>query len=182
MNDGYEDVAVKKLGDHNMTSGLRGGKYSSFEAGTRIPFIIRWPKKIKPGESSALISQIDLFASFAKLTDQTLRENDAPDSIDHLSALMGNDQNGRSHVMQEAMGKNLSIRIKKWKYIEPKAGPKIIANKNIESGRDKKPQLYNILADTGETKNVAEKYPEIVEKMESLIKRIREQGDRSIKH
>jgi arylsulfatase A len=164
-----------------MTGGLRGGKYSSFEAGTRIPFLIRWPGKINPGKSGALISQIDLFASLAKLTRQSLNKNDAPDSIDHFSALTGHDRRGRDYVVEEAMGGPLSVRLKEWKYIEPKDGPKIIVNKNIESGRDKNVQLYNVISDPGETTNVAEKYPEIAAKMETLLNQIKENGDRSIR-
>ena len=182
LNDGYEDDAVEKLGEHNITAGLRGGKYSSFEAGTRIPFVIRWPGKIKTGESNALLSQVDLFASFSKLTDQTLSANEAPDSIDNLATLMGRDLNGRSYVVEEAMGKYLSVRVKKWKYIEPKDGPKIMADKNIETGRDKNPQLYNILADPNETTNVAEENPDIVKEMQSLLDQIKKVNDRSIKN
>jgi arylsulfatase A-like enzyme len=182
LNDGYEDNAVEKNGSHNMTGGLRGGKYSSFEAGTRIPFLIRWPGRINPGESDALISQIDLFASFARLTHQSLNKNNAPDSIDNLSALMGNGKHGRDYVVQEAMGGPLSVRLKEWKYIEPKEGPKIFVNKNIESGRDKNAQLYNVISDPGEKTNVAEKYPEIVNKMETLLNQIKEDGNRFIRH
>ena len=60
LDDGYEDDAVKKRNGHQQNGPLRGGKYSAFEAGTRVPFILNWPKQVKPGTSSALISQIDL--------------------------------------------------------------------------------------------------------------------------
>ncbi|MBN1781101.1 arylsulfatase [bacterium] len=180
LNDGYEDDAVEKTGTHNMTGSLRGGKYSSFEAGTRIPFLIRWPGKIRPGKNDALISQIDLFASFARLTHQSLGKNDAPDSMDNLSALLGKDRYGRHHVVQEAMGGPLSVRMKEWKYIEPKEGPKLMADKNIETGRDKKAQLYHVIRDPGERNNVAEKYPEMTSQMETLLNRIRDKNDRSI--
>ena len=180
LNDGYEDDAVEKNGSHNMTGGLRGGKYSSFEAGTRIPFLIRWPGEINPGESRALVSQIDLFASFAKLTHQPLSRNDAPDSIENLSVLMGNDSHGRDYVVQEAMGGPLSVRSREWKYIEPNDGPKMLLDKNIETGRNKNPQLYNVISDPGEITNVAEKYPDVVDKIETLLNQIKEEGDRSI--
>ena len=49
LNDGYYDDAVEKIGDHTPSGGLRGGKYSLFEAGTRVPFITYWKGKIKPG-------------------------------------------------------------------------------------------------------------------------------------
>ena len=48
LNDGYYDDAVEKIGNHDPKGGLRGGKYSIFEAGTRVPFITYWKGKIKP--------------------------------------------------------------------------------------------------------------------------------------
>lgn len=67
VNDGYQDQAIELLGDHRPWGELRGGKYSIFEAGTRVPFIVSWPAKVIPGVSDALVSHIDLFASMAEL-------------------------------------------------------------------------------------------------------------------
>ena len=52
LNDGYYDDAVEKLGNHKPSGGLRGGKYSLFEAGTKVPFISYWKGKINPGAVS----------------------------------------------------------------------------------------------------------------------------------
>src|SRR5690606_12071279 len=57
INDGYYDDAVEKLGDHKPAGPLRGGKYSLFEAGTRVPFIVHWANAVKPKVSDAMISQ-----------------------------------------------------------------------------------------------------------------------------
>ena len=59
--------AVEKLGDHTPAGPFRGGKYSNFEGGTRVPFVVRWPARVKPAVSDALVSQVDLLASFAAL-------------------------------------------------------------------------------------------------------------------
>ena len=67
LNDGYFDDAVEKLGKHKPNGPLRGGKYSLFEAGTRVPFVTYWKGKIEPKVSHALVCQMDLLASFAKL-------------------------------------------------------------------------------------------------------------------
>src|SRR5688500_10376862 len=72
VDDGYEDQAVELLGSHKPAGNLRGGKYSAFEAGTRVPFIVRWPGQEKKGVSDALFSQVDLYASLATLADQTI--------------------------------------------------------------------------------------------------------------
>ena len=60
LNDGYYDDAVEKNGHHQPAGGLRGGKYSLFDAGTRVPFVLYWKNKIAPKVSDALISQLDL--------------------------------------------------------------------------------------------------------------------------
>jgi arylsulfatase A-like enzyme len=67
VNDGYDDDAVEKLGDHKPWGPLRGGKYSLFEAGTRVPFITCWKGRITPEVSDALVCQVDLLSSIARL-------------------------------------------------------------------------------------------------------------------
>ena len=52
VDDGYRDDAVTKLGGHRPAGPLRGGKYSAFEGGTRVPFVVRWPARVKPGVST----------------------------------------------------------------------------------------------------------------------------------
>ncbi len=180
LNDGYQDLAEEMVGDHRMTGPLRGGKYSSFEGGTRIPFIVRWPQQIQSGESDALISQVDFLSSFARLTDQTLLQNDAPDSIDLLSALTGESQKGREHLVQEAIGEHLSLRMGDWKYIVPGAGAKIMAGKNIETGRDPDPQLYRLSDDVGEQDNMASDYPDVLKTMMGLMETLHQKGHRFV--
>ncbi|MEO0332995.1 MAG: sulfatase-like hydrolase/transferase, partial [Bacteroidota bacterium] len=65
VDDGYHDEAVEKLGGHKPAGPFRGGKYSAFEAGTRVPLLLRWPNRTEPGVSDALTSQIDFLASMA---------------------------------------------------------------------------------------------------------------------
>ena len=64
VDDGYQDRAEELLNGHSPAGPLRGNKYSAFEGGTRIPAIVRWPKKItQPQVSDVLVSQIDWLAS-----------------------------------------------------------------------------------------------------------------------
>lgn len=63
IDDGYQDEAAMRLGGHTPSGIYRGGKYSLYEAGTRVPFIVRWPSCVKPGEQSAVFSQIDVYRS-----------------------------------------------------------------------------------------------------------------------
>jgi len=175
IDDGYHDEAVTKLNGHTPAGKLRGGKYSAFDAGTRVPLLIRYPGKIKAGSvSDALNSQLDFYASFAALTGQKITGNNAPDSHNTLDVLLGKSKTNRAFVVEQAVNGTLSLLKGDWKYIEPSNGPKINKLTNIELGYDPAPQLYNLKTDLGEKNNVAAKNPKQVSMMEALLKTIRE--------
>lgn len=174
VDDGYRDQAVESLGEHRPNGPWRGGKYSKFEGGTRVPFLVRWPERVKPGVSEALVSQVDLFASFAELLGQALATDDAPDSLNLLPALLGDRSVGREHLVEHAAG--LGLRRGSWKYIRPADGPKKNAPTNTELGNDPAPQLYQLADDPGETRNLAATNPSIVEEMEAILVRTRQGG------
>ncbi|HQH23338.1 MAG TPA: arylsulfatase [Bacteroidales bacterium] len=174
VDDGYRDDAVEKLGDHKPAGPLRGGKYSAFDGGTRIPFIIYWPEKIRPGTTDALFSQIDLMASFASLTGQELSSGTGPDSFNSLAALTGKTKKGREWLVEHSLNGRLSLIKDDWKYIEPGPGPKIASYTNIELGNDTIPQLYNLKADIGEKVNVAADNESKVKELSTLLSSIKE--------
>jgi arylsulfatase A-like enzyme len=174
LDDGYQDEAVTKINGHKPAGPLRGGKYSAFEAGTRVPWIVRWPGVIKNGSSDALISQVDLLASFAKLLNQSLPNGDAEDSKSLLNTLLGKTKKGRESVVLQ--GGALSIVKDNWKYIEPGKGPGLYKEVDIESGYDVEPQLYNLTDDIGERNNLSEKFPDKVKELSGLLQAIKEQN------
>ncbi len=174
VDDGYKDDAVARLGDHKPAGPLRGGKYSNFEGGTRVPLIVRWPGNVKQGVSDALLCQIDLLASFAALVGQQLAPADASDSQNILAALLGKTKRGRDQLVEQASA--LSLRLGEWKYIEPSRGPKVNANTNTEMGNDPGGQLYNLATDLGEKHNLAVQQPERVKQMKTLLEQIKQQG------
>lgn len=174
VDDGYQDQAVELLGDHKPAGPFRGGKYSALEAGTRIPMLIRWPKKVRRGTSDALISQIDLYASLAALTGTTLAEDDAPDSFDMLASYLGDSSAGRAYLIAHAG--TLSLIKDGWKYIEPSNRAPYNALVNIELGNAPDPQLYNLAADPAEQINVAAKEPERTEELATLLQQIKDQN------
>lgn len=175
IDDGYADDAVERLGSHTPSGNMRGGKYSAFEAGTRIPFIVRWPHKIKRNtQTNAPFSQIDLFASLASLVGQVLHNDDAPDSHQLLNTLLGKERRGREYVIEQPLNSNLCIRKGVWKYIPPHNGPKKDIPTNTEYGNDTEPQLYNISTDPGEKNNVAPKYPKKVKELAELLQKIKD--------
>jgi arylsulfatase A-like enzyme len=171
VDDGYKDEAVQKLGNHKPAGPLRGGKYSLFDGGTRIPFIIRWTGKVSPGTSDALFSQIDLIASFASLTGQSLSQSESPDSQDHLNTLLGLSKTGRDWLVEHSG--RLTIIKGDWKFIEPGPGAKLQVNTNTETGNDPLPQLYNLRTDIGERNNVASQNPLIVKELTELLQKIK---------
>lgn len=174
VDDGYKDRAVELLDGHKPAGPLRGGKYSAFDAGTRVPFLVRWPGQVKPGASDALLGQIDFLSSMASLTGQQLSAEDAPDSFDVLPALLGKSKAAREHLVEHAG--TLSIIKGNWKYIEPSKGLRYNKNTNTETGNDPQPQLYDLAVDLGEKENVAGRNPGVVEELAGLLKTIRANG------
>ena len=171
VDDGYRDKAVELLNGHTPAGPLRGGKYSLFDGGTRVVFIVKWNGNITPGVSNALFSQIDLMSSFSSLTGQTMSANDGPDSFNQIDALLGKTGKGRDWVVEHSG--RLSIIKGDWKFIEPGPGPKLQVNTNTETGNDNTPQLYNMNSDIGEKNNVARHNPDLVKELTELLNKIK---------
>lgn len=161
-DDGYQDGStVRKSSQevdqgHDASGPYRGGKYQIYEGGTRVPFIVKWPGKIQPGVSDALVSQIDFIASFAHLLDIKLAANDAPDSRNTLDAFLGKDKVGLTYTLEEA-GRQVAIRSEHWKFIPGKKGG----------------QLFDLRNDRGEQKNVVGGHPEIANKLSAQLLALR---------
>jgi arylsulfatase A-like enzyme len=167
VDDGYQDGAKEKLGDHRPAGPLRGGKYSILEGGTRIPFVVRWPGHVKPGVSEALISQVDFYATFAALTGQPFDSRTAPDSQNILPALLGDSPNGRATLVEHAGG--LAMRQGNWKFIPKRPGPKRSQYTDTDTGNSPEIQLYNLATDLGETNNLVRIHPEKVSELQTLL-------------
>ena len=170
LDDGYKDEAVTKNGKHTPSGVLRGGKYSLFDAGTHVPFMISWKGHIKPGISDALVSQMDLLASFAEFTGQ---KNKTIDSQNVIDAFLGKSPKGRKNLI---LGRNngISFRQGDWILIPPHKGPKSTGKfTNIETGRDTIYQLYNVKNDIGQQHNLASEMPEKIHEFEKEINDIK---------
>jgi len=172
LNDGYEDQAVELVGDHRPAGPFRGSKYSAFEGGTRVPTITYWPGKITPGVSDALVSQLDIYASLARIAGVATGDGEAIDSRDQRDVWLGHSDSDRDYLVEESVG-GLSLRYRTWKYIPPKKDPRPrTATKDVESGFSKVPQLYDLSTDIGEQSNVAEENPELVNTLQFELDRI----------
>lgn len=172
VNDGYYDDAVEKLGDHKPSGPLRGGKYSLYEAGTRVPFIVQWRGRINPGVSDAVVCQMDLLASLANLTGQ---HPESGDSQNLLDALLGDTDQGRTELILEASSRT-ALRKGDWIMIPPYNGAERNKQVNIELGNSKEYQLYNVKDDIGQQKNLAEAEPEKLKEMIEQYEAIRGQS------
>ena len=173
VDDGYKDQAAELLGNHKPAADLRGGKYSSFEGGTRVPGLLSWPGTVQPGVSDKLICQVDMLATFASLLNVKIPSNAAPDSQNHLNAWLNKNGKGREYLVLQNVQNNLSIEDGHWKYIAPGPGPAYGKETNTEYGNSKDDQLYDLSVDRGEKNNLALKNPEIVKLLKTNLEAIK---------
>jgi arylsulfatase A-like enzyme len=166
LNDGYYDEAVEKTGTHDPFGGLRGGKYSLFEAGTKVPFLAYWKGTIKPKVSDAMVCQVDFMASFAALIGTEQKGNDSQNT---LNAFLGKSEQGRSDLVVEAMGR-LAFRQGDYAFIPPYKGNAMNKEVNIEVGAAADVQLYDVKNDPAQKVNIAKDNPEKVKEMQAAFK------------
>ena len=176
INDGYYDDSEEKLGDHKPAGVLRGGKYSLFEAGTRIPFFTYWKDKISPGVSDSMVSQLDLFSSLAALVESKER---ASDSKQLLNLFLGKSENGRDEMVIEATSRT-AFRKGDWALIPPYDGPEVNTLVKIELGNYDYYQLYNLKEDIRQKNNLAKSNPEKLKELITAYEKIRGNENRDI--
>jgi arylsulfatase A-like enzyme len=191
MDDGYEDVGSF---DYNPNAPLNGHKGNILEGGHRVPFIARWPGRIKAGtESAALIAHLDMPATFAALTGVKIPDGGCRDSINVLPVLLGETQKSpRETFVAHNGGINgpFGVRAGNWKFNTAGSGPGAndprrggaLSSRNDAQGNnvpprpnDKGAQLFDLSTDLGETKNLAAEKPEKVKEMQELLAKIRGQ-------
>ncbi|TXG39104.1 sulfatase family protein [Seonamhaeicola maritimus] len=176
LNDGYYDDSDTKNGEHTPAGVLRGGKYSLFEAGTRMPFITYWKGQIQPGVSDALVCQMDLLASVAKLVGT---EDKSTDSQELLDAFLGKSEKGREDLILEATSRT-ALRSGDWLYIPSYGGKPLNTQVNIEVGNSDVPLLYNLKNDLSQQNSVAESNPEKLKEMHNKFIALRGENYKKI--
>ena len=172
FDDGYRDgttvVSSSQEIDrgHDASGVWRGGKGQIWEAGTRVPFIVRWPARIQPATSNALVGQVDILASFAAMLGIELQSDDAPDSRNTLSAFLGEDDEGVEYLIEESL--NLALRKGDWKFVEA------TRVKDQEGKRTPLPEsLFNLADDKSEEHNLIEMYPEKAASMKAKLNQLK---------
>ncbi|MCC5938957.1 MAG: sulfatase-like hydrolase/transferase [Lunatimonas sp.] len=176
LDDGYEDMAEELIGDHKPWANLRGGKYSTYEAGTKVPMVVRWPKGIRSGTvRSALFSQVDMMGSFAGFLNEPYDRNQAEDTTDSWEALVGRDTEGRNGLVQEAIQGVLSyVSRDGYKFIPAHQGPELVPwGTGISTGFLPEDQLFYLLDDPGEKVSIAAAQPDKLKELKSLLDAVR---------
>lgn len=172
VDDGYEDGAFEDLNGHMPSGPLRGGKYSIYEGGTRVPFLVRWPGRVRPGVSHALMSQVDMLSTLAALTGAPVGQEAGPDSFNQLPVLLGESGEGRPYIIEHAG--ILAIRAGKWKYI-PRAD-RASGSLNWNSGNrpaGAPEELYDLDRDPAERNNLAHQYPQAAKRLAAQLEQVR---------
>ncbi len=171
--------------DHWSSAPFRGRKRDLYEGGHHVPFLIYWPGVTAPGTvSDALISQVDLMATFASATGAALPDDAAVDSFDFLPYLRGETEDGpRTTLVHNTARDRYALREGDWLLIDGKSGytsrpaPAAWNRKHgyADADDDAPVELFNLREDLGQRHNLAAEHPERVQAMQSLLRQIRAQ-------
>jgi len=159
---------LEKMG-HYPSGPLRGYKADAWEGGHRVPFIVRWPGKVKAGTvCNQLVYQADLLRTFADVFDVKLPDTAGEDSFSLMPLLKGEDKPIRENAVSASIGGTPAVLSGSWKYI-PAPG----SGGWGKGGDQTQPvQLYNLADDLGETKNLAAAMPDKVAEMKTLLEKL----------
>lgn len=159
ISDGYEDGARRDCANHLPAYPWRGGKYSLYEGGTRVPFIVSWPGTISPGTSPALICQMDISRTLSALCGVSVPAGSLRDSENLLPALLGQDTTGRAELVTQSFEAPLyALRSRRYKY--------------IPSWRGSKEQVYDLSSDPSEKHNLAPTHPQKTAELRTRLQEI----------
>ncbi len=175
----WYDADVRRLG-HDSCGVLRGMKADAWEAGHRMPFIVRWPGKVKEGSvSDQMVCFTDVLATFAEVVGRTLPDDAGPDSFSFLPALLGEQAETKPirTYLPIASGRGMmTIRRGPWKLITGLGSGGFSQPRSVKPQPGEPPmQLYDLSKDLSETTNLYTQHPEIVKELLAEIERIRQE-------
>jgi arylsulfatase A-like enzyme len=162
-------------------------KRDQWEGGHRVPFIARWPGRIKAGSTSGqTVSMTDVMATCAAVAGAELPNDAAEDSFNILPVLLGRqdkDKPVRRYTLHQTNKLKLAIRRGQWKYLDHKGSGGNSYNRPMlkpfalpDTAPDAPGQLYNLKNDPRETTNLYYKYPQIVKELKTQLDIYRESG------
>jgi len=161
---------------HNPSANMRGHKADIYDGGHRVPFIVRWPAKVKGDQKSTqLVCLTDFMATAAEIVGAKLPDNAAEDSFSFLPALLGESGKAtRQSVIHHSINGSFALREGDWK-LELCAGSGGWSDPRPGSPGERglpDAQLYNLSSDIGEKTNLQAEKPEIVAKMTTQLEKI----------
>jgi arylsulfatase A len=172
LNGTHAGLAGTDAEFFNSCGGLRDGKGSLYEGGVRVPGIVRWTGKVKPGVSDRVTGFEDWLPTLAELAASQDKAPSAIDGISFATTLRGEAQPERAFLYREfpAYGGQQTIRAGDWKLVRQK----MMANGGKRAAPKNQPivvksELYDLKSDVTEAKDVATEYPDIVAKLEALL-------------
>lgn len=176
----WYDEDVRRFG-HDSSGGLRGMKADAWEAGHRMPLIVRWPGRVaRQSISRQMICFTDLLATFAAIVDRPLSREAGPDSFDFSGVLLGThpeDNPVRDSLVIRSGGGLMTIRRGDWKLIDGLGSGGFSRPRRVKPGPDDPAgQLYNLRDDLGETTNRYAERPELVAELSAHLAKIRDSG------
>lgn len=153
----------------------RGRKHSIYEGGFRVPFLARWPGRIRPGTTnSATINLVDMLATIAAIAGRPLPSavSGAEDSYNVLPALLGEKVRRplRDSMILHSVDGVFAIREGPWKYIEGKASARRVPN---ERTVELTPQLFNLDSDPKEAQDLLASRPEVAARLRDRLDTLR---------
>ena len=171
----YDELLPK---GHNPSYHFRGTKADIFEGGHRIPFLVRWPGHVAAGTTSDQLTVLtDLFATCADILETKPPETAAEDSVSMLPAFLGTATVPlREAAVHHSINGSFAIRQGPWKLaLCPDSGGWSSPRPGTRAAENLPPiQLYNLETDIGEQQNLQADHPEIVDRLQSLLTRYRE--------
>jgi arylsulfatase A len=160
---------VERFG-HDATGIMRGMKADGWEGGHRVPFIVRWPGRVKAGAvSDRLVCFTDVMATFAEVAGTKLPKDAGPDSISFYDTLVGSEEAGEGR--RQLVHDRQVIRDGKWKLLRylGSGGFTPPKKEEPEKGSAVVGQLYDMASDPGETTNVYGEHPEVVARLSAAL-------------
>ena len=164
---------------HRANANWRGMKADIWDAGHRIPFLARWPGKIKPGTvSNQLGCLTDLMATLADMTGFQLPNDAGEDSYNLMPALLGRARAPiREAIVHHSNLGAFSIRERNWKLELELGSGGFSAPVHLDAvPGGPAGQLYDLAKDPTESENVYLQHPDVVARLTALLDRYQKQG------
>jgi len=164
VKEGYIDGALEHIGSHDPVGGLRGAKYSLYEGGTRMPFVVSWPKKIKHAFiQNQSFCFMDMLATLADLTKARANKNSFNDSKSAARLFLKAETKAyRQYVITQNNSGDIAMHKGDWKY--------------IPAYKKEPAQLYNLKTDYKEQNNVVKltNLKSLVQEFEQKVRQLKQ--------